>query len=179
MKYNRERYGRRHANDTDRAYRAVWFQGLVGGGVHASIPNTMISPYIDLMLGVKIKEKYFVGLGVEIVTPIVHIDNYDHSNWHWLGFVPAYSARGDFYLRDLRNARQFLSAQFTYTTYEDAYRVHVLCGKFGYGIDYRRFTVQAGYLPAVNLGVGDVFHSLYVEMGYRFNTRKHNRQKTL
>lgn len=179
VKYDRERYGRRHADETDTSYRPVWFQGLVGGGVHASIPNTMINPYIDLMLGVKIKEKYFVGVGVEIVTPIVHIDSYDHGNWSWLGFVPAYSARGDFYLRDLRKVRQYLSAQITYTTYEPRDRIHVLCGKFGYGIDYRRFTVQAGYLPAVNLSGGDVYHSLYVEMGYRFNTRKHNRQKAL
>lgn len=173
LKYNRERYKMQYENSQDTADRSARFQGTIGGGVQIGFPRIVINPYTDLILGVRIKEKAFVGAGIGLFLPIVR--NYGGS-WHDGYLTPSYSIRGDIYILDHPKVRQFISIQSSYAIYENDNYKHFIRNKVGYGLDFRKLTAQAGYISSINVDYGSLYHGFFVELGYRFNTHKYDVQ---
>lgn len=173
VKYNRVKYKMQYENGLDTADRSARFQGVIGGGIQIGFPRIVINPYTDLILGVRIREKAFVGAGIGLFLPIVR--NY-RGSWHDGYLTPSYSIRGDIYILDHPMVRQFISIQSSYARYENDNYKHFIRNKVGYGLDYRKLTAQAGYISSINVDKGALYHGVFVELGYRFNTHKYDVQ---
>ncbi|MBO4751239.1 MAG: hypothetical protein J5526_00620 [Bacteroidales bacterium] len=157
--------------------KPVRFQGVASLGLNVNW--LYMIPYADLSLGVRIKERAFVGAGVCAAAGIIMINK--NSEWDpaFGGWLPLVSLRGDVYLTRESRVRPFVSARLgicPIITSEDMMSYFAISA----GVEYCHFMFQLGYNPLVMIDFShgnDIFHGGYIEIGYRFHTAKYYRKK--
>ena len=175
------------AQDSVLAERPIHFQGLIDAGMGVYIPDPFLktpeldmSPYLDLVLGTRIKERAFIGAGIGFSNKIYryYYQHYyenivapEEREWHWLP-VFTWSLRGDVYVTSGTNIRPFVSTSVGGQLYRSDWYEWYL--KTGVGIDYRQFNLGIGL--RINDLARAVDHVIYLEFGYRFNAAKYNKQ---
>lgn len=166
VKYNR----RKHEKEPENTTGAVRFHGVAEAGFHADFALRILDPTIGTTLGVMIRDRAFVGLGVGLGFNIQRV--HDNFGWDWEFDMPFLaSLRSDIYLTDGGLLRPYTSLLLGYATSGYCY------AKVGMGFDYKQFTMQLGYQPMYNHYSGLFGHGAYIDFGYRFNSVKYNKQK--
>lgn len=150
----------------------VRFQGVGSIGLNGCITFPMVNPYADVALGIRIKDRAFVGGSVGVVLVIGDFAGCKCAKpWVVAATLPNISLRGDIYLTNARIVDPYMSAQIGYAIYPYM--------KIGLGADFKQFSLQLGYLPLFKVASSNngVYSGLYLEVGYRFNSVKYNKQK--
>ncbi|MCR4813162.1 MAG: hypothetical protein K5867_11285 [Bacteroidales bacterium] len=154
--------------------RQVWFQGMGSLGVNIE-PRPILSPNVQMALGVRIKERGFVGGGVGFMISEVS-QRYGEGDLRWSPFYsPLFFVRGDVYLRNDLKWTPYLT---TSVGLQMSIMVSHAYSKIGFGVEYKNGFVQLCYSPFVflhrpNYPLG---HSFSLDFGYRFNTAKYNKR---
>ena len=160
--------------------RPVRFQGLIDVGLGMHIPDPFLKtpefdlePYLDLEIGIKVKNRAFIGAGVGFSNRIYRY-YYQHRyqglynrEWHWMPLL-TFSLRGDVYVTDRNGIRPYVSTTVGCQVGDyDWFRWYV---KTGAGLDYKQFTLSIGCMGDIDIAD----HIIYLEFGYRFNTHKYD-----
>ena len=156
----------------------VRFQGVASIGINMYIGGgykygtTLLDvPYLQLNLGVRIREKAYVGMGIGAVMPLL----YNRPAIAPFPFL-VHTVRGDVYLPGGR-LNPYVSIQWgVLNMLFDMSRYLLTFGMVGVGFDYKWLTFQVGYSPLLDIDYGDgcnAEHGVYFEIGYRFNTHKY------
>ena len=152
--------------------RQVWFQGMGSLGLNIE-PRPILSPNVQMALGVRIKERGFVGGGVGFMISEMS-QRYGEGNLRWSPFYsPLFFVRGDVYLRNDLKWTPYLTSSVGLQLNFAASNVY---GKIGFGVEYRNAFVQLCYSPFVYLHRSNypLGHSFSLDIGYRFNTQRYH-----
>ena len=178
----------------------IRFQGLatIGASYSPSLPKfgpadleaevgrrPMIAIRTDLTLGIRIRDRAFVEIGLGIGDPFGVFDN---CNPRWKAYLmplPIHSIRADVYVYPEHNVHPYATIQCGFANTMGEMTMYLYgYARIGVGVDYKQLTAQLGYSQLYYIKYYtqedrgcDIIHGLYLEVGYRFNSVKYNKQK--
>ena len=175
------------------------FQGLVSVGLHSTPSDPNVSPYASLSLGVNIKDRAYLGIGSGILTCFIPnmttgytlllkqygIDGVDNQkNWTLGSVMPLFYMQSDIFLTKSQSWRPYASVSVGTSFIKDMMTVGY--SKLGFGVEYNGLAMQVGYTPMLvkyNSTLPQprkwIFHGLYFEAGYRFESKRQNNNPTI